>query len=96
MVVESDLGESRIDLPVLKAVARARRWSLDLIVGRTPSLGDLARREKVDGRSLRRLINHFEYLAKSAGLRRQRVERRDVSGREFDAARRDVFFQMRN
>jgi site-specific DNA recombinase len=31
MVIEGDLAESRIDLPVLKAVARARRWSLDLI-----------------------------------------------------------------
>jgi hypothetical protein len=56
MVVEDDLSERRIDLPVLKAIARARRWSLDLIAGRTSSLGDLARREKVDGRSLRRLI----------------------------------------
>ena len=56
MVLEGDLGRSRIDLPMLKAVARARRWSLDLIAGRIPSLGDLARREKVDGRSMRRLI----------------------------------------
>jgi site-specific DNA recombinase len=54
MVVEGDLG--RIDLPLLKAVARARRWSQDLIAGRIPSLCDLARREKVDGRSMRRLI----------------------------------------
>jgi DNA invertase Pin-like site-specific DNA recombinase len=56
MVVDGDRGDSRIDLPVLKAVARARRWSLDLIAGRIKSLGDLARQEKVDGRSLRRLI----------------------------------------
>jgi site-specific DNA recombinase len=56
MVVEGDVGGSRIDLPLLKAVARARRWSLDLIAGRTTSLGELARKERVDGRSLRRLI----------------------------------------
>ncbi len=56
MVIEGDVGRSRIDLPLLKAVARARRWSLDLIAGRTTSLGELARKEKVDGRSLRRLI----------------------------------------
>jgi DNA invertase Pin-like site-specific DNA recombinase len=56
MVVEGDVGRKRIDRPLLKAVARARRWSLDLIAGRISSLGDLARREKVDGRSMRRLI----------------------------------------
>ena len=56
MVVEGDLGRSRIDLPMLKAVARARRWSRDLIAGKIPSLSDLARREKVDARSMRRLI----------------------------------------
>jgi hypothetical protein len=56
MVIEDDHLESRIDLSVLKTVARARKWSLDLVAGRALSLGDLARREKVDGRSLRRLI----------------------------------------
>ncbi len=56
MVVEGDVGRSRIDLSLLKAVARARKWSLDLIAGRTTSLGEVSRTERVDGRSLRRLI----------------------------------------
>jgi site-specific DNA recombinase len=41
---------------MLKAVARARSWSLDLISGRVRSPGELARREQVDGRSMWRLI----------------------------------------
>ena len=56
MVVEGGFSRGQIDLSMLKAVARARRWSSDLISGRIPSLGDLARREKVDGRSMRRLV----------------------------------------
>ena len=56
MVVEGDFRRRRIDLPLLKAVARARRWSLDLLEGRIPSLGELSRRENVDRRSMRRLI----------------------------------------
>ena len=51
MVLEGDSTPSRVDLPLLKAVARARRWSQDLIAGRVQSVGELAKREGVDGRS---------------------------------------------
>jgi site-specific DNA recombinase len=56
MVLEGDSNPARIDLPLLKAVARARRWSDDLLSGRVRSVSELARREGVDGRSVRRLI----------------------------------------
>ena len=56
MVLEGDSSLSRIDLPLIKAVARARRWSDDLISGHIGSVDELARREGVDRRSVRRLI----------------------------------------
>src|SRR5579864_5738915 len=56
MVLEGDSSPSRIDLPLLKAVARARRWSDDLISGHIGSVDELARREGIDRRSVRRLI----------------------------------------
>ena len=56
MVFDGDSNPSRIDLPLLKAVARARRWSDDLLSGRVRSVDELARREGIDGRSVRRLI----------------------------------------
>jgi len=39
-----------------KAVARARRWSDDLVSGRVESVDALAKREGLDKRSVRRLI----------------------------------------
>jgi hypothetical protein len=56
MVLEGDSSPSRIDLPLLKAVARARRWCDDLILGHTGSVDELARREDLDRRSVRRLV----------------------------------------
>ncbi len=56
MVLQGESGPNRIDPPLLKAVARARKWSDDLISGRVRSIGELARREGIDGRSVRRLI----------------------------------------
>ena len=56
MVLEGDSSPSRIDLPLLKAVARARRWSDELISGHIGSVDELARREGIDRRSVRRLI----------------------------------------
>lgn len=47
---------NRVDLPLLKAVARARRWADELVSGKVRSVNDLARREGIDGRSVRRLI----------------------------------------
>jgi hypothetical protein len=56
MVLQGEAGPTRIDLPLPKAVARARKWADDLISGRVRSIGELAKREGIDGRSLRRLI----------------------------------------
>jgi hypothetical protein len=56
IVLEGASNPSRIDLPLLKAVARARRWSDELLSGRVRSVGELARREGIDTRSVRRLI----------------------------------------
>jgi site-specific DNA recombinase len=56
MVLEGASNPSRIDLPLLKAVARARRWSDELLSGRVRSVGELARREGIEPRSVRRLI----------------------------------------
>jgi site-specific DNA recombinase len=55
-VLEGDSTPSRIELPLLKAVARARRWLQDLLAGRVQSVDDLAKRERLDRRSVRRLI----------------------------------------
>jgi ParB-like chromosome segregation protein Spo0J len=56
MVLEGHKTLSRVDLPLLKAVARARRWSDDLVSGRVESVDALAKREGLDKRSVRRLI----------------------------------------
>jgi site-specific DNA recombinase len=56
MVVEGNPSASRVDLPLLKVVARAWRWSDDLLSGRVRSLGEIAKRERVTGRYVRRLI----------------------------------------
>lgn len=56
IVLEGDSTPNRVDLPLLKAVARSRRWAHELVSGKVRSVGDLARREGIDGRSVRRLI----------------------------------------
>jgi site-specific DNA recombinase len=56
MVLEDDKTCSPVDLPLLKAVARARRWSEDLLSGRVESVDALAKEEGLDKRSVRRLI----------------------------------------
>ena len=43
IVLEGDSSPSQIDLPLLKAVGRTRRWSDDLISGCAGSLDELAR-----------------------------------------------------
>ena len=47
---------SRVDLPLLKAVARAYRWSDDLLSGRVQSVAEIARRERVTPRYVRRVL----------------------------------------
>jgi hypothetical protein len=56
MIVAGDATPNRLDLPLLKAVARARRLADDLIAGRVPSVRALAKREGVDHRSIARLL----------------------------------------
>ncbi len=56
IVLEGDSMPSPVDLPLLKAVARARRWTDELTSGKVRSVGELGRREGIDGRSVRRLI----------------------------------------
>jgi site-specific DNA recombinase len=56
IVLEGDNAPSRVDLPLLKAVARARRWSDDLVSGRIESVDALATQEGCDKRSVRRMM----------------------------------------
>ena len=56
MVLEGDATPARIDLSLLKAIARARRWSNELIAGTVASVDELAKREHLDRRSVRREI----------------------------------------
>ncbi len=56
MVLEGDSTPTHVDLPLLKAVARARKWSQELLSGRVQAVEELAKREGLDRRSARRLI----------------------------------------
>jgi site-specific DNA recombinase len=56
MVLTGEATPSRVELPLLKAVARARRWALELISGQVNSVDEIARREQMDKRSVRRLL----------------------------------------
>jgi site-specific DNA recombinase len=56
IVLEGESNPVPVDLPLLKAVARAKRWADELVSGKLRSVSDLARREGMDGRSVRRLI----------------------------------------
>ena len=62
LVLEGDSRPSRIDLPLLKAVARSRKCIGDLVSGRVPSVRELARQEGIDARSMRRLLS-FGFLS---------------------------------
>jgi hypothetical protein len=46
----------RVDLSLLRAVVRARKWRDQLVSGGATSLRELARQENIDVRSLRRLV----------------------------------------
>jgi hypothetical protein len=56
IVLEGDATPSRVDLPLLRRVARARRWSQDRISGRVRSVSEIARREELDRRTVHRLL----------------------------------------
>ena len=45
-----------MDLPLLKAVARAHRWTTDLLSGRVKSIRELAKGEGMNRRSVQRLL----------------------------------------
>jgi hypothetical protein len=46
-----------VDLALLKTVARAHEWSNDLVTGRVQSIAEIALREGVSPRYVRRLLN---------------------------------------
>lgn len=56
LVLGGDSTPSRVNFPLLKAVARTRRWAQELISGRVQSVSELAKRERIDRRSVRRLL----------------------------------------
>src|SRR5271166_3523919 len=56
IVLESASALNEVYQPLLKAVGRSRKWVDELMAGQIQSMDDLARREKLDGRSVRRLL----------------------------------------
>ena len=56
-MLEGDSKPNHGDLTLLKAVARVRRRAEELVLGKVLSVSDLARREGIDGRSVRRFIS---------------------------------------
>ena len=52
----SDLHNSRCDPVLIKAIARGRAWFEELATGRTRSLNELAKRDRISRRYIRRLI----------------------------------------
>jgi DNA invertase Pin-like site-specific DNA recombinase len=57
LVIEGNRAPApRADSALLKAVARARQWSEDLLAGRAQSVVEIAERERVGSRYIRRLL----------------------------------------
>jgi DNA invertase Pin-like site-specific DNA recombinase len=56
MVFQGDDTPRPVNLPLLRAVARARKWSDDLLSGRVRSVDEVAKREGLDPRSAHRLM----------------------------------------
>jgi len=57
LIIDGDAASlARIDLPLLDATARAYRWSNDLLAGRARSIGEIARREHLTARHVRRVM----------------------------------------
>jgi site-specific DNA recombinase len=57
LVIEGNRGPApRADSAFLKAVARARQWSEDLLADRARSVAEIAERERVGSRYVRRLL----------------------------------------
>ena len=57
LIIDGDAGPAaRVDLPLLKAISRAYRWSDDLVAGRARSIGEIAKREQLTARYVRRVM----------------------------------------
>jgi len=56
LVLEGDCKTSRFDRPLIKAIARARRWSRQLLSRETPSIRAIARQERIAPRYVRDLL----------------------------------------
>ena len=57
LIIDGDAAPAaRVDLPLLNATARAYRWSNDLLAGPARSIGDIAKREHLTGRHVRRVM----------------------------------------
>ena len=56
MVLEGDCKSIRFDRPLIKAVARARRWSNQVLSGQVPSIRAIARQERIAPRHVRDLL----------------------------------------
>jgi len=57
LIIDGDgTAAARVDLPLLNATARAYRWSNDLLEGRARSIGEIAKREHLTGRHVRRVM----------------------------------------
>jgi hypothetical protein len=56
LVLDDTAPPSHVDQKLLKTVARAYRWADELLSGRAPSVGAIARRERVSDRYVWRLI----------------------------------------
>jgi site-specific DNA recombinase len=56
IVLEGDSAPGPVDLPLLKAIARAYRWTTDLLSGRVKSIRELAKAEQMNRRSVQRLL----------------------------------------
>jgi DNA invertase Pin-like site-specific DNA recombinase len=56
MVLEGDCEPSRFDRPLIKAIARARRWSKQLLSREIPSIREIARQERIAPRYVRDLL----------------------------------------
>jgi hypothetical protein len=57
LIIDGDAAATaRVDLPLLNATARAHRWSNDLLEGRARSIGEIAKREHLTSRHVRRVM----------------------------------------
>jgi site-specific DNA recombinase len=56
VIADNRAPAPRADSALLKAVARARQWSEDLLAGRAQSVAEIAERERVGSRYVRRLL----------------------------------------